>query len=400
MSSPRLLDPASRTRSPRVSRVLVGNPPARARVSTSIPWGLLGMLGLLAVIECGVARHPLDFSDPVSLSWQLSAQAARREAPGCTILGVGDSLVKHGVIPSVLEAETGERACNLAIARGPAPATYFLLRRALDAGARPKAVVIDFKPGVLVGSPRYNLRYWQEILTFRECLDLARNDHGGSLLVNLALGRLLPTFRGRLEVRGAILAALRGEDSPMRLINRVCQRNWGVNDGANVAARNPAFNGEVSAEQHKTLLSHLWYCHRVNKTYVRRILDLTAERGIKVYWLLPPVSPALQARREETGAEAGFLKFVRSFQQPYPHLTVVDGRHAGYDPTAFVDATHLDGRGAFTLTTELGRMLRRDLAGGSATPSRWVNLPHYRPDPSPVPLEDVEESRIIVKSGR
>ncbi|WP_406695103.1 hypothetical protein V5E97_29100 [Singulisphaera sp. Ch08] len=384
-----------------MSGQLAGNPPARARVSTSIPWGLLGMLGLLALIECGVvARHPLDFSDPVSLSWQLSAQATHRDAPGCTILGVGDSLVKHGVIPSVLEAETGERVCNLAVARGPAPATYFLLRRALDAGARPKAIVVDFKPGVLVGSPRYNLRYWQEILTVREGLDLARHDHGGSLLVNLALGRLLPTFRGRLEVRGAILAALRGEDSPMRLINRVCQRNWGVNDGANVAARNPAFNGEVSAEQHKTLLSHLWYCHRVNKTYVRRILDLTAERGIRVYWLLPPVSPALQTKREETGAESGYLKFVRSFQHPYPHLTIVDGRHAGYDHTAFVDATHLDGRGAFTLTTELGRMLRRDLAGDSATTSRWVNLPPYRPDPSPVPLEDVEESRIIVKSGR
>src|SRR5262249_38407091 len=152
------------------------------------------------------------------------------------------------------------------------------------------------------------------------------------LLVEIVLGRLIPTFRARLEVRGAIIAALRGEDSPMRLINQICRRNWLVNRGANVAARNPAFLGAVSATQHKTLLSHLWYCHRATAAYVRRLPDLTAERGIRVYWLLPPVSPELQARREQTGAEAGYLRFVGAFERAYPHLTIVDGRHAGYGP--------------------------------------------------------------------
>src|SRR5258706_13638657 len=117
----------------------------------------------------------------------------------------------------------------MASAGGPALATSFLLRRAIEWGGRLWAVVVDFKPGVLVGSARYTLRYWQEILSVRESLDLVRADHGGSLLFRIALGRLFPSFRGRLEVRGAILAALRGDDSPMRLINRVCRRNWGVN---------------------------------------------------------------------------------------------------------------------------------------------------------------------------
>lgn len=403
MASPRLLDtgPARPARAPRGARVLAQASAPLPRLASRVPRGLLGMIGLVVIVECFVAGRPLDFSDPVSLSWQLSARSAGSDATrSATILCVGDSLVKHGVIPAVLEAKTGDRVSNLAIARGPAPATYFLLRRALEAGARPRAVVLDFKPGVLVGSARYNLRYWQEILSVREALDLARRDHGGSFLLSLALGRLFPTVRGRLEVRGAILAAFRGEDSPMRLINRVCQRNWGVNGGANVAADNPAFTGTVSAEQHKSLLSHLWYCHRVNAAYVRRLLDLTADRGIPVYWLLPPVSPELQARREATGAEAGYLTFVRTFQSRYPHLTVVDGRHSGYDASAFVDATHLDGRGAATLTAELGTILGRADAPEVARASRWVDLPPYRPDPSPLPLEDVEESRAIVKAGR
>ena len=227
-------------------------------------------------------------------------------------------------------------------ARGPAPATFFLLRRALEAGTRPEAIVVDFKPSVLVGSPRYNLRYWQEIVSPRECLELARTSGGGSLPTSIVLGRLLPTFRSRLEVRDALLAALRGEVPPMRAINRVCRRNWRVNDGANVGARNPAFTGEVGPDEHRTLLSHLWYCHRANAAHVRRLLDLTAARGIRVYWLLPPLSPQLQARREQSGAEAGYLRFIQSMHARYRHLTIVDGRHASYDHTLFVDATHLN----------------------------------------------------------
>lgn len=367
----------------------------------TLPWGLFGMIALVAMVETLVAWHPLDFSDPVSLCWQLSAHDAAALAPGCSVLCIGDSLVKHGVIPEVLDQVTGERACNLAVARGPAPGTYFFLQRALDAGARPRAVVVDFKPSVLVGSPRYNLRYWQSIVTPRECLDLVRRDSGFSLFVPIAIGRLLPSFRSRLEARGLVLAALRGEASPMRLVNEICARNWRVNRGANVAARNPSFTGAVSAEQHKTLLSHLWYCHRTNAAYIRRILDLTARRGIRVYWLLPPLAPELQTRREESGAEAGYLKFVRSLQSSYPNVTIVDGRHSGYDASLFVDATHLDGEGARILTMALGAVLRRERDEPMRS-GRWLDLPSPRagPHPAEIALEDVEQSRAFVQAHR
>jgi len=401
MDSPRAPDWAGRTKVKIETEVphkrLKPFANARRRVGARLPWGVFGMLALVGGIEWFVAGHPRSFSDPVSWSWRLSAEAAQRDAPGCAVLCVGDSLVKHGVIPSVLESKVGGRVCNLAVARGPAPATYFLLKRALEAGAAPKAVVLDFKPSVLVGSAEYNLRYWQEILTAREILDLARRDHGGSLFVKIAVGRLLPSVRGRLEVRGAILAAFKGEESPMLILNRICERNWGVNQGANVAAQNPAFNGEVSEQQHKTLLSHLWYSHRANRKYVDEIFKLTAERSIPVYWLLPPVSPALQARREQTGAEEGYLGFVRDFQSRYSHVTVVDGRHAGYPSSAFVDATHLDGRGAQGVSSALGAILQERLDGRTDLErKRWVNLPRFDPNVAPLPLEDVEESRKVV----
>jgi len=355
------------------------------------------MLILVAAVELFVGSHRLEFSDPVSWNWRLSAEDARERAPGASILCVGDSLVKHSVIPSILEERTGRKTHNLGLARGPAPATYFLLRRALDAGTKPAAVVVEYKPGVLVGSPQYNLRYWQEILTPSESLELTRVDGSGSLFASIVLGQIFPSYRSRHEIRGAIQAALKGEANPLRLINEFCRRNWRIHQGANVAARNLAFNGTIGPEQRKTLLWHLWYCHRANRVYVRKLLDLTAKQHIPTYWLLPPISPALQEKREASGAEGGYIGFVGSFQKQYPHLKVIDGRHAGYGSDVFVDATHLDGQGALTLSHDLAEILNRDLSHGPEGP-RWANLPAYRKRTPSRSLEDVDQSQQIVRA--
>jgi hypothetical protein len=234
---------------------------ARRRV---IPWGLLGMLGLIAAIEGSVACNALDFSDPVTLSWRLAADAARAVAPGRRVLLAGDSLVKHGLVPQIIAAQSDQTAVNLAVARGSAPATFFLVRRALEAGARPAALVVDFKPNVLTGGPRYNSRYWQEILTPREILELARSSRSPALLIELAMGRLLPSLRARHEIRSNLQAALRGETEGLRIINRMCMRNWTINDGADVAAKNPAWSGVVGPDTDAKYLTRVFGCHRVN----------------------------------------------------------------------------------------------------------------------------------------
>jgi hypothetical protein len=358
------------------------------------------MLALMVVIENIVARDVLDFSDPVSLSWRLAAHSARHVAPRCAVLCAGDSLVKHGLIPKVITARSGLAAVNLAVARGPAPATYFLFRRALEAGARPAALVVDFKPNVLSGGPRYNIREWQETLTLRESLDLARSAGSRSLFFELAVGHLLPSFRSRHEIRSNIKAALRGQCDPLGTTNRMCQRNWSLNDGANVAAKNPAFDGGVGPDDDRKYQTQAFRRHRVNAEYIHRLFSLAAVRHIPVYWLLPPLSPQLQARRDRTGAEADFVRFVRSFQTRSANVTVLDARHASYDHTLFVDATHLDGQGAYTLSRDVADILRHDRTGGMRETPRWVVLPAYRDCPVEVALEDLAQSRQAVIKSR
>ena len=115
----------------------------REAARRAVPWGLVGMISLMTIVEGYIGRNDLDFRHPWGWDWKQTVRAIGREARGCEVLCFGDSLVKYGVVPRVLEARLGRRAYNLAVANGQAPTAYFLLRRALEAGARPAAVLID-----------------------------------------------------------------------------------------------------------------------------------------------------------------------------------------------------------------------------------------------------------------
>src|SRR4051794_32154300 len=137
------------------------------------PRGLLGMIGLVAVVEIFLARQPLVLRSPDSWTWNHSGREARRAARGCAVLAFGDSLMKCGIAPRVLEARLGRRVYNLAVGGGTAPASYFLLRQALDSGARPAAVLVDFPAETLPLEPERWTRLWPEFAGLRESWDLA-----------------------------------------------------------------------------------------------------------------------------------------------------------------------------------------------------------------------------------
>jgi hypothetical protein len=372
--------------------------PVRRGRRRAWPAGLLGMVALVAAVEAAVKRHWEVLTAPVAFSWRWSAEAAAREAVGCRVLCAGDSLVKHGLIPRVVEDRTGRRAYNFAAAAAPASLTYFVLRRAFAAGSRPDALVIDFKPSMLAGGPRYGLRNWPEVLTPGETCDLIREARGGAFAAELLLAELLPTFRARHDLRDALRAALRGETPRLRAMNAICRRNWSVNAGANIAARRPGYDGAMTETEHRELLSDRFGNHRVNASYVRRTLDLAAAHGVRTYLIIPPLAPALLARRGQTGAEEGYTAFLRSLRQHDPTLTVLDARPSGYPPSVFVDPIHLDRRGATALSAAVSGILRDDLNRRAdepprRPPGRWVVLPPYRDTPEPSLMEDVEQSR-------
>ena len=177
-------------------------------------------------------------------------------------------------------------------------------------------------------------------------------------------------------------------------------RNWSVNGGANVAMWDSPYRGELSPEIRENLHPDRWYVDRVNAEGIERLLRLAGERKIRVFWLLPPISRGLQQWRERSGAEAKFEQFVRSFQDRYPRVvTVLDARRVAAEPSLYVDATHLSGRGAIVLSRAVGGVLKAELAQGArGRADAWITLqdPPNEPEPS---LEDVERSKEIVRGA-
>ena len=358
------------------------------------PWpiGGLGALVLVALIELILSRQPLRFTDTASLSWRLAMTAATKSAEPCRVACLGDSLVKIGVLPNVIEAVTGRSTHNFAMARAPAPATYFLLRRMLDAGARLDAIVVDFKPSILAGGPRFNLRQWQETLYPSEAAELASLAGGVRFFNEIVLGQILTSYRDRWEIREAISAALTNQVASTYRNNRLALRNWRVNGGAHLNGSKLAIRGALADESRRKLIIPRWMCHRVNAIYVEKFLKLAESRKIAVYWLIAPSSPGLQVLRESEGGDVAYADFIATMQRKHPSVTVIDGRRSGYDSSTFADATHLNGRGASTLSHELARILTR---AGSLT-AKWISLPLFRDWSLDAPGEDIDRSTQVI----
>jgi hypothetical protein len=129
-------------------------------------------------------------------------------------------------------------------------------------------------------------------------------------------------------------------------------------------------------------------------------MRLAQAHGIPVFWLLPPLSPALQSLRDQSGSEARYEQFVRSFMARYPRqLTVLDVRRAGFPASFFIDETHLNHAGAIALSRAVAKAVPTIVDRSQpASSSDWVALtiPASQPAESDFAIEDIEESKQIL----
>jgi hypothetical protein len=353
------------------------------------------MACLSFAIERFVQRHDLDCTAIWYADRRLATQRLPRVAPKCQILCFGDSTLKFGVAPRVIEDALGKHAYNFAIHAGQPPADYFLLRRAIRAGARPSALIIGHSPWYLSRPATFNVRVWSELIGLRDCLDMGRDTGDAGFLTSIILGRIVPSLRARDEIRANVAKAFRGEGVEERKTIPVLWRNWNQNRGAQIMPQR-----NITSEQFKavTIVEYsrpLWSCDRTNALYLKRLLALAAEHRIPVFWLLLPVAPHTQATGDRSGYDAHFTRFVAAAHCRFPNLVVIDGRHAGYDHTTLDDVGHLNGRGAVALTTAVASIIGKNLGDPGQAP-RWVTLPTYRECPGAV-VENLDESRIALQ---
>jgi hypothetical protein len=377
----------------------------RKPIGGSLPRGLIGMLGLLLLIERIVVMQDHNLSGAVPLNWRY----ARKEAVSpavlrCEILCLGSSMVKFGVGARLIEAQTGKGAYNLATCGSLLPANYFVLKEALAAGARPKAVTIDCLNTPIQPFQIYsNLRNWPEILTVPETFDLAWQTRDSDFLAITLLSRLFPSVKCRFEIGKNLQAVFRGNGASSFFEGKSLRRNWRANRGMQCMPRNPEYEAkhreEVVPVPPPAPIREERVTSPLNDVYTRRFLDLAAAHKIRVFYLLPPQSPHLQEFWHRSGEDIEHTRRACEAQAHYPDLIVIDGRGSGYKIGAFYDDVHLNGHGASEFSTEVALVMNRYLAG--PTPDQvWVNLPPYRDlDPDPA-LEDLNVSHLAVKTGR
>ena len=359
------------------------------RTGAGLPWGLLGMLGLVWAIEGRVAR--IEALPLLAACWDDAAMAAGREAVACDVICLGDSQVKLGVHPRVIRERVGLSAYNLAVHRGMPASSYHLLRCALDAGARPRAVVVDFFPGLLATPPRLNASLWIRLLGPDGSARLLYDAPDPSLAVRMIAGWLLPSFGFRDELRDGVLSSFQGDPSPSRRVLQRYRENWRTNVGAELSEGGREF-AESGANPLPGTPVPRWQCRPENEAYVRRLLDLASAHQVAVYWLIPPLSPTVRATRRANGQEADLTVFIQRIQKDYPDLTVIDGRGLGLEVDKFVDAVHVNTRGAGLLSAAVGDVLAGDTSKTGRN-DRWVTLSLDVPRPELAGPGDTSRSR-------
>ena len=359
-----------------------------------LPFGLLGALAMVLAVEHAIDRQKLASLGGSQWSYEVARAQADSGDPNYDVLYFGDSLLKQGLAPTVIEAKTGLRGYNFAVAGGQAPGDYFLLRRALESGIKPRAVVVEYFPKLMSRDPDFNVENWPFVATPAECLEMGRLTRDPNLFTELALREFIPSVRCRNSIRTNVLFALAGTFPVFANEILSARRNWDVNNGAEIIASRPDRVENVDL----WMLGYFpkFECTRTNRTYIKKLLELASRHEIPVFWVLPPYKPELQARVEKSGFDAEHEAFVRTLQDRYRGLYVIDARKAGYDPRVFTDLHHLGREGATVFSGEVGELIRLQRDDPASTP-HWLKLAEYRPMATKLPLESMDESRMKIQ---
>lgn len=351
------------------------------------------MIVLVATLELFLG-HQDRFASDLGESWRFKGEVAERSGAAPNVLCFGDSMVEFGVVPRVIENRAGGNVYNFALHAGHPSASYFLFRRVLQTRGKPRALVVDMMPHQLAMSPSHPSfqRAWAEMATPGECLDLAWHVRDAEWIGRVALAKVLASFKARPEIRTWLTAAARGKDYSAKHAIRALRRNWEVNLGAQIM---PGDRHQPQSTSPQRLFPEDGQYDPVTVAYVRRFLRLAESKGVATFWLLPPLSPDIRDVLGSRGADSPYTSFVRSLQAEFPGLTVVDGRHSDYGHELFIDAVHLNRRGASVLSADLG-----DVLAGSPSGVRWIELPAFRELPERAPIEDLNGSLIALDLRR
>ncbi len=359
------------------------------KTRTRWPLGLLGTLTLVGGVEGYISTRNVDLGTMYTIEWRLMSKAIRKQAPKAEILCFGTSLSSIAVSPLILEERTGHPTYNLSLSGSQPYASYVMLRHALAAGAAPKGhrrrlqVDLDPQPAGRARAGAARDRFAGRVR--RYALDL----RDGSFLARIALVKELPSYACRVQIRDNIAAAIKGKEPTRNHQWLTGARNMRVNKGAHHTPKVP-YKGDVDLADERFFPAN-WACNPANEVYIHKFLDFADARGIPVFLVVPPVSPAAQARLDEQGTTDRYSKFLEGVMARHPGVVAIDARRSGYPIEAFYDASHVNRVGTADFSNALGDVLKARLDGDSGN-DRWVSMPKFAGGHGQDRIEDFMDS--------
>lgn len=370
------------------------------------PAGLIGAVALIVLLDGIIARIPIgvEHRSRLNWSWDSALRSAADRGGRAEILCFGDSLVKLGILPRLLEARLGRSSYNLAVLGGPPPTSHCLLRRVLDEGHSPRALIVNFSPLLLGMDPGVNLEWWAGLIGGRERIESALRSGEPGFALSLMLHGAVHSLAIRDDCRAA--AGL-GPIVPARRDNlatgdemRALLRNWAINRGAQPAPRSfVPIRGSLSQPYEGNRWK--WRPYPVHAYFVDRFLAAAQERRIPVYWIIPPAEAGWLERNEGVGTVPAYREYVGGLLGRFSVLTVLDLQRAGWGRDLFRDPIHLNRDGAVRLTLAVADALARDEADGKIA-GRWITMEGggaVPPRSFQEGLEDLDQSRLAVGQG-
>ncbi|MDX2037355.1 MAG: hypothetical protein SFX72_11950 [Isosphaeraceae bacterium] len=338
-----------------------------------LPRGVLGTLVLVCGIETMIAGARDRLAAPDQTFARVTSERLIDWVRDCDWIALGSSQTKHSIAPRELAIGTGTRGYNLALSGSQAANSFFLLRRVLESGARPRVVIVDFFPVL------QRLSHWHVVendpflLDIRESLDLAWSARDPAFFASIVARRAIPSFRYRQSIRTLVRNRATGSGpSDWSRPTEIMLRNHLENRGAQV---HPP--GEISPDAIARLDREYfprWEITALQDRYIERFLKLADQAGIRVVWLLTPLHSELSARIESTGFAAAWTRFVRERGIEHPKLSIVDARRLEWGERAFLDPNHLAIDGLAAFSSIFAPELTRVLASPDSEPGCWIDL--------------------------
>ena len=357
--------------------------PAEPKRGRFWPLGLLGALALISAVETWIDRRGDRLMSPDQWIFRTTEKKAPTLAQGRDVLIFGDSMAKLSLAPRRFEMSAGLKAYNFSLSGSQAINSFHMLRKTLDAGAKPRFILVDFHPPLLGASHWHVVENDPYQFRYLETLEIAWRARDATFLGSMLARQLLPSVRGRESIRAVILAQFDGSTpKDWAFHSGVLLRNHSANEGAQIHPVAPL--APVDLEAYAKGNFGRWDVQPVQDHYVGRFLDLARDRGIAVAWVLPPLLPELRAKFENDEFAESWQSYIDSWLERAPNLFVIDGMQSDYPESAFMDPNHLSIEGATVFSDDVAALLTQPKSS-----ARRRVLPKYRPPSSLVGVEDL-----------